>query len=100
MEALTAQPSAVSTVETIEVKLWEIYLLYHPAQLYKSLSEHSVDNGPAASDPEIGRVVFRFSLDNWENFVKPLLYRYRIPVVLQSKPVLNVATRGRQAISR
>jgi hypothetical protein len=71
---------------TIVVKLWEIYLMYHPANLYRTLSDRSVDKGPLEGTAQ-GRVTFRFARTVWENEIKNLLYQYRIPVVLKSGAV-------------
>jgi hypothetical protein len=86
--------------EIIVVKLWEIYLLYHPANLYKVLTEFSMDHGPADDENLPGRVIFRFSKTVWEDDIKSLLYEYRIPVVIQSNRLQAVKVKGRQPALR
>jgi hypothetical protein len=86
--------------EIIVVKLWEIYLLYHPANLYKVLTDFSIDNGPKDDEQVAGRVIFRFSAGAWEENIKNLLYEYRIPVVIQSNRLHAVQTKGRQPALR
>lgn len=71
--------------EIVEVKLWEVYLLYSRRNLYKELSAYSLDNGPVEKDQQDeGRVSFRFLVYDWDRAVKQLLYENRIPVILQS----------------
>lgn len=68
----------------VEIKLWEIFLLYHPAQLYKTLTEHSLDNGPIVDDHKFGRITFRFKAKDWEANIQELLSKYRIPVIVHA----------------
>ena len=86
--------------EIIVVKLWEIYLLYHRANLYKTLTEFSEDNGPCEDQQLAGRVVFRFRKSVWEDEIKNLLYEFRIPVVIQSNRLQAVLVKGRQPVMR
>jgi hypothetical protein len=86
--------------ETVIVKLWEIYLLYHPANLYKVLTDLSLDKGPEDDQQLAGRVIFRFSKSVWDETVKSLLYEYRIPVLIQSNRLQAVKAKGRQPVLR
>jgi hypothetical protein len=86
--------------ETVVVKLWEIYLLYHPANLYRVLTDFSVDGGPLEDKKLSGRVVFRFSRTIWETEIRDLLYQYRIPVVIQSNRLEAVKIKGRHPVLR
>jgi hypothetical protein len=86
--------------EIIVVKLWEIYLLYHPANLYKVLTDSSLDNGPADDQPLPGRVVFRFSKSTWDEKIKNMLYEFRIPVVIQSNRLQAVQLKSREPVLR
>ena len=86
--------------EIVIVKLWEIYLLYHPANLYKVLTDFSVDNGPAGDQQFSGRVVFRFEESVWNERIKGLLYQFRIPVVVQSNRLQAVHVKSRQPVLR
>lgn len=86
--------------DVIVVKLWEIYLLYHPANLYKLLTDNSLDNGPQPDKQLDGRVVFRFSSRVWESDIKQILYEYRIPVSLQSDRMNSVKVKGRAPVLR
>jgi hypothetical protein len=90
----TIVPQNIGQQEIVEIKLWEIYLLNHPANLYRILTEFSVDDAPAENDPETGRVVFRFIARDWEYQVKPLLYQHRIPVIVRSNGFQAIRTKG------
>jgi hypothetical protein len=92
--------SAPKQDETVVVKLWEIYLLYHPANLYKVLTDFSMDNGPVDDTQLSGRVVFRFSRTAWESEIRNLLYENRIPVVIQSNRLEALKVKGRHPVLR
>lgn len=84
-----------SRQEIIEIKLWEVYILYNRHNLYNTLSTYSLDNGPVEKDhQEEGRVTFRFMSFDWERTIKQLLYDNRIPVVMQSNTLAAVKARG------
>jgi hypothetical protein len=94
----TAPESAAissSKNELVVIKLWEIYLLYHPANLYKTLTENSLDLAPEQDLKLPGRIIFRFNASAWEAEIKPLLYQYRIPVTVQSSRLSAVKSKGR-----
>jgi hypothetical protein len=81
--------------EIVEIKLWEVYLLYNRQNLYNILSTYSIDNGPVEKDQqEDGRVSFRFMAYDWDRTVKQLLYDNRIPVIIQSNALAAVKARG------
>jgi hypothetical protein len=83
--------------EIVEIKLWEVYLLYNRRNLYNTLSTYSVDNGPVEKDQqEEGRVSFRFMTFDWERTIKQLLYDNRIPVIIQSNKLAALKSRGIQ----
>lgn len=85
-----------SRQEIVEIKLWEVYLLYNRRNLYNTLSTYSLDNGPVEKDhQEEGRVSFRFMTYDWERTVKQLLYDNRIPVIIQSNALAAVRANGR-----
>lgn len=99
MEKLTNVPAGYkdSRQEIIEIKLWEIYLLYNRRNLYSTLSTYSLDNGPVEKDQqEEGRVCFRFMAFDWDRTIKNLLYEHRIPVIIQSSALEAVKARGTQ----
>lgn len=82
--------------EIIEIKLWEVYLLYNRNNLFQTLSTYSLDNGPVEKgQQEPGRVSFRFMKYDWDKTIKTLLYDNRIPVVIQSNTFAAVQARGR-----
>ena len=82
--------------EIVEIKLWEIYLLYNRRNLYNTLSTYSLDNGAVEKDQqEEGRVSFRFVAFDWERTIKQLLYDNRIPVIIQSGTLSAVKSSGR-----
>lgn len=84
-----------SRQEIVEIKLWEVYLLYNRHNLYNTLSIYSLDNGPVEKDhQEEGRVTFRFMVFDWERTVKQLLYDNRIPVIIQSNTLAAVKVKG------
>jgi hypothetical protein len=85
-----------SRQEIVEIKLWEVYLLYNRSNLYNTLSTYSLDNGPVEKgQQEPGRVSFRFMGYDWERTVKQLLYDNRIPVIVQSNTFDAVKARGK-----
>ena len=97
---LTQTRRNLNNDEIIVIKLWEIYLLYHPANLYKELTDFSLDHGPYGEQQSNGRVVFRFVKGVWDEEVKNLLYEFRIPVVVQSNRLPAVKVKGRQPVLR
>ncbi len=97
MEIITDAPAGYkeSRQEIVEIKLWEVYLLYSRRNLYKTLSAYSLDNGPVEKDQQDeGRISFRFMAYDWERTVKQLLYDNRIPVILQSNAFTAVKAKG------
>lgn len=97
---LTHLRNAIKNDDIIVIRLWEIYLLYHPANLYKGLTDLSLDNGPHGEQKPDGRVEFRFAKGVWEEEVKNLLYKFRIPVVIKSNHLQAVKVKGRQPVLR
>lgn len=84
-----------SRQEIVEIKLWEVYLLYNRSDLYNTLSTYSLDNGPMQKEhQEAGRVSFRFMAFDWDRTIKQLLYDNRIPVIIQSNTLDAVKARG------
>jgi hypothetical protein len=101
MKSLTESVPVTSLKnELVVIKLWEVYLLYHPADIYKTLSENSLDSGPEQDLKLPGRVIFRFTASAWESEIKPLLYHYRIPVTVQSSALSAVKAKGRMPVLR
>ena len=99
MQTIADTPAGLkeSRQEIVEIKLWEVYLLYNRRNLYKTLSTYSLDNGPVEKDQqEEGRVSFRFMAFDWERTIKQLLYDNRIPVIIQSNNLAAVRVRGGQ----
>lgn len=97
MQAITDAPAGYkdSRQEIVEIKLWEVYLLYSRRNLYNTLSTYSLDNGPVEKDhQDEGRVSFRFMAYDWERTIKQLLYENRIPVILQSNTLAAVKAKG------
>ena len=81
--------------ELVVVKLWEVYLLYHPANLYRTLIENSFENGPELDRNLPGRVVFKFTQEAWQEVIKPLLYEFRIPVTIKSGALSAIRGKAR-----
>ncbi len=101
MKTFTDKPAGYqeSRQEIIEIKLWEVYLLYNRHNLYTTLSTYSLDNGPVEKDhQEEGRLSFRFMAFDWERTIKQLLYDNRIPVVMQSNALAAVKARGDRGV--
>lgn len=99
MQPTTDTPAGYkeSRQEIVEIKLWEVYLLYNRSHLYNTLSTYSLDNGPVEKDQqEAGRVSLRFMTYDWDKTIKQLLYDNRIPVIIQSNTLVAVKARGRQ----
>lgn len=99
MQTITDTPGGYkeASQEIIEIKLWEVYLLYNRQNLYNTLSTYSLDNGPVEKDhQEEGRVSFRFMSYDWDRTIKHLLYDNRIPVIIQSNALAAVKARGKQ----
>jgi hypothetical protein len=70
--------------EIVEVKLWEVYIVSSRSKLHVILNQYAVDRGPVENiQHEPGRIVYRFTAEDWENDVKPLLYNNRIPVIIK-----------------
>lgn len=98
MQTITDMPAGFkeSREEIIEIKMWEVYLLYNRRNLFNTLSTYSLDNGPVEKDhQEEGRVSFRFMSYDWERTVKQLLYDNRIPVIVQSNALAAVKFKGK-----
>jgi hypothetical protein len=100
MPFMTERVAQKKQDEVIIVKLWEIYLLYHPANLYKMLTDHALENDPTPDESVPGRVIFRFNRTVWEQSVRDLLYQYRIPVIIQSNPLQALRVKGREPVLR
>jgi len=99
MQGFTDKPAGYedSRQETVEIKLWEVYLLYNRHQLYSTLSAYSLDNGPVEKDQQaVGRVSFRFMTFDWDRTIKQLLCDHRIPVIVQSNTLAAANARGKQ----
>lgn len=99
MQPTTDTPAGYkeSKQEIVEIKLWEVYLLYNRSNLYNTLSTYSLDNGTVEKDQlEAGKVSFRFMAYDWDKTIKQLLYDNRIPVIIQSNALVAVKARGRQ----
>jgi hypothetical protein len=97
MKPTTDRPAGYKETrqEIVEIKLWEVYLLYNRGNLYNTLSTYSIDNGPVEKgQQEAGRVSFRFMNYDWERTIKQLLYDNRIPVIVQSNAFDAVKARG------
>jgi hypothetical protein len=87
MQYYTEPTPAISkeNSEIVEIKLWGLYLLLSPGNLYNQMIESSLDHGPVEKNPQKpGRITFRFSVREWEGKIKKLLYSNRVPVVVKS----------------
>jgi hypothetical protein len=101
MQYFTESSSGLSTEtqEIVEIKLWGLYLLLNPGNLYNQIIEASLDHGPVEKNPQKpGRVTFRFNVGEWEGKVKKLLYSNRIPVVMTSSLSHHVSSFAKRRI--
>ena len=80
--------------EVIVIKLWQVYLHDESDHLFQKLSDLSIDLGPIVNYDTKGRLTFRFAIPIWEQKVKGLLYKNRIPVSIQSNPFYAVQFKG------
>src|SRR5262245_18427508 len=81
----SAQAISKENPEIVEIKLWGLYLLLNPGNLYNQMIESSLDHGPVEKNPQKpGRITFRFNVREWEGKIKKLLYSNRVPVVVKS----------------
>jgi hypothetical protein len=84
----------------VEIKLWGLYLLSNPGNLFQEIVESSLDHGPVEKNPQKpGRITFRFGAKAWEGKIKKLLYNNRIPVVIKSAEALSTFTNHRQLVA-
>jgi CheY-like chemotaxis protein len=68
-----------STQEAMEIRLWEIYLIRNRNNLYKTLSDYSLDRGPLQKSDDIERVSFRFMRYDWERTIRAILADNSVP---------------------
>lgn len=82
MEKINNQPSGLKkvSVEGIEVRVWEIYLLRSRKNLYNALSSYSLDKGVFQKAGKLeDRISFRFTRYDWTKSIQPLLQEHYIP---------------------
>jgi hypothetical protein len=102
MQYVMETPSALKQEkhEIVEIKLWGLYLLINPNNLYSEMIDASLDRGPVEKNPQKpGRITFRFSVGTWESKIKKLLYSYRIPVIVND-PMNQALGSGSSSASR
>lgn len=85
-------PRVSPSEETVTVKLWEAYLRYNNAYLYKILSEMCVENATTPEECVAERVTFRFSRNLWEHKVRHILHENRIPVTVRASRPTSIRT--------
>ena len=76
-------PEVSAAEDTVTVKLWEAYLRYNNAHLFRILSELCVENATSPEDYVAERVTFRFSRNQWEHKVRHILDENRIPATVR-----------------
>ncbi len=81
---LSRTPEVPYDEGTVTVKLWEAYLRYNNAHLYRILSDLCLEEATTEQEHQSERVTFRFSRRLWEGKVKQILEENRIPVTLRS----------------
>ena len=99
MERVDDKPSGLrsDTIEGIEIRLWEIYLLRDRTNLFQVLSSYSVNNRPGPETVDIsGRVSFRFTRYDWDKSLKQLLMKQHIPFEVGSRILLDPAKDNRK----
>jgi hypothetical protein len=86
MQFIAGTPVGIisDSMEIVEIKIWEAYLLHDRTNLTLALNQFSIDHGPVEIlHHEPGRIAYRFRAEDWENDIKHLLYENRIPVVIK-----------------
>ena len=99
MERVDDKPSGLrsATIEGIEIRLWEIYLLRDRTNLFQVLSSYSVNNRPGPETVDLsGRVSFRFTRYDWDRSLKQLLMKQHIPFEVGSKFLMDPAKENRK----
>lgn len=84
MKYLDDKPAGLREVKegTVEVKIWEAFLLYNRNNLYNTLSTYALNNGPEArSEHDLSTITFRFTTWDWNNTLKRLLSKHNVPVI-------------------
>src|SRR5688572_4404651 len=82
MDRINDKPSGLikSTLEGIEIRLWNFYLTRNLKNLHHVLSSYSLDNGPVQkSIHDANRVFFRFTSYDWTRSILPMFGENHIP---------------------
>lgn len=82
--------------ELVVVKLWESHLLYRSNDLYRTLTDLTIDRAAIPDVKNSGKILLRFDKSSWDDAAKGILYENRIPVVIQSNRLQAVRSAGRQ----
>ena len=88
MDRIDDKPSGLRnhSLEGVEIKLWEIYLLRNRTNIGQVLTSYSLNNGPVPHDiAGAGRVSFRFTAYDWTKSVMQLLQTNHIPFEITGK---------------
>lgn len=92
MDRIDDKPSGLRshTLEGIEIKLWEIYLLRNRTNVSQVLTSYSLNNGPIFDAVTgSGRVSFRFTGYDWSKSVMQILHTNHIPYEVSGKFRIN-----------
>ena len=92
MDKINDKPSGLRnhSVECMQIKLWEIYLLRNRTNIFEILTSYSLDNGPVQDIPHAsGRVSFRFMAYDWSRSVMQLLLSNHIPFEIDGKFLID-----------
>src|SRR5687768_9368902 len=79
-----------NTQEIVEVRLWEIYLIRSRNNLYKTLSEYSLDKGPIQKFDDSDRLSFRFMRYDWDKTIQSLMAAQGVPYEVANRQWIDV----------
>lgn len=99
MDKINDKPSSLRnhSVECMEVKLWEIYLLRNRTNIFQTLTSYSLDNGPVQGVAHAsGHVSFRFTAYDWSRSVMQVLLTNHIPFEIAGKFLVDSRSANRK----
>src|SRR5688572_24902723 len=80
-----------TTQKTVEVRLWETYMIRSRTNLYQVLCDYSLDRGPLQRLNETERIYFRFMRYDWDKTISIILTEDGIPFEIVRAPDIDVA---------
>lgn len=92
MDKINDKPSGLRdhSVECVEIRLWDIYLLRNRTNIFQNLTNYSLDNCPVQDPADAsGRLSFRFTAYDWSRSVIQLLLTNHIPFEIAGKFIVD-----------